>query len=97
MSAQDRALDWRRLNDVWGHVSWAQVGAARLSAEFSLNVDAFVVLVNNHRDARHDSKETYPFQEGFSPAGSSCNVTSGTHLPRYGEQPAGWTSWTRGL
>ena len=41
VSAQDRALDWWRLHDIGRHVSWAKIRAARLSAEFSLDVDAF--------------------------------------------------------
>ena len=43
VSAQDRALDWWRLHDIGRHVSWAKIRAARLSAEFSLDVDACIV------------------------------------------------------
>ena len=43
VSAQNRALDRWRLHDIGRHVSWAKIRAARLSAEFSLDVDACIV------------------------------------------------------
>lgn len=41
MSVHDGALDGGRLNQVLGHMSRAQVGAARLSVKLGLNINAY--------------------------------------------------------
>jgi hypothetical protein len=57
VSVHDSTLDWGRLNNVLGHVSWTQVWAASLCTKFGLNIDSLLkkntlqqrVLVSKHQ------------------------------------------------
>jgi len=57
VSVHNSTLDWGRLNNVLGHVSWTQVWAASLCTKFGLNIDSLLkkntlqqrVLVSKHQ------------------------------------------------
>lgn len=42
VSVKQRPRYWRRLNYVLGHMSWTEIGAAMLSLQLSLDIDALL-------------------------------------------------------